>query len=259
MVKGLRKNTTMLQFFSQFEGAELLAKKCGLTRNDLDQFAVRSHKQAHEATVKGKFKNEIVPVKGLDSEGKEFILDRDEGIREGTSLESLSKLKTLKPGGVITAANASQITDGASAVLICNEKGLQKLGLKPRAKIVQLAVVGDDPVVMLYGPIPATKKALKQSGLSINDISLYEVNEAFAPVPLAWLKEIGGDENKLNVNGGAMALGHPLGATGTKLMTTLVNELEKRGQRYGLLAICEGGGTANATIIENLSAGRSSL
>jgi acetyl-CoA acetyltransferase family protein len=247
-----------LPVFSQFEGAERLAKKCDITREELDQLAVESHKRAQRATVEGRFKKEIVPIKG-QKEGKEFVLDYDEGIRPQTTLDSLRALKPLQEGGRITAANASQITDGASAMLICNERGLKKLGLKPRAKIIQMSVVGDDPLLMLYGPIPATKKVLKDANLKMEDMALYEVNEAFGSVPLAWAKELHADMNKLNVNGGAMALGHPLGSTGTKIMTTLVHELERTGQRYGLQAICEGGGTANATIIENLSAGKSKL
>ena len=162
----------------------------------------------------------------------------------------MKKLRTLKDGGVITAATSSQITDGASAILVCNEKGLQKLNLKPKARVIGLALAGDDPVVMLGGPIPATQTVLKQTGLSMKDMDLYEVNEAFAPVPVAWAKALGADFNKLNVNGGACALGHPLGGTGTKLMTTLVHEMERRGGKYALQAICEGGGTANATVIE---------
>ena len=176
----------------------------------------------------------------------------DEGIRWPADKEKLSKLKLLKEGGRITAALASQISDGASGVLICNENALKKYGLKPRAKIVALSVVGDDPVMMLAGPIPASKAVLQRAGLSIKDMSVYEVNEAFASVPLAWAKQLDADLGKLNVNGGAMALGHPLGATGTKLMVTLLNELEKRKGRYALQAICEGLGTANATIIERI-------
>mmetsp|Transcript_4511 Transcript_4511/g.8573 ORF Transcript_4511/g.8573 Transcript_4511/m.8573 type:complete len:406 (+) Transcript_4511:30-1247(+) len=238
--------------FSQFEGAEILAKKCGVTRQEMDEFAVLSHARAVEATKNGYFKNEILPLTGFNKkEEKECLHDTDEGIRPGTNIEGLSKLKPLKKnGGLITAAAASQICDGASGVLICNERGLKKLGLSPRAKIVSLALAGTDPVMMLYGPVPASKTALAKANMTINDMDLYEVNEAFASVPLAWKKELNADMAKLNVNGGAMALGHPLGATGTKLLTTLVNELERRKKKYGLLAICEGAGTANATIIE---------
>jgi acetyl-CoA acetyltransferase family protein len=176
----------------------------------------------------------------------------DEGIRYDASLEALAGLKSVTEGGVITAGNASQITDGAAAVMVCNEAGLKKIKTDPRARIVALSVVGDDPIMMLGGPIPASHKVLKAAGLTIDDIDLYEVNEAFAPVPLSWAIELKADQNKLNVNGGAMALGHPLGATGAKLMTTLLHELERREAKYGLQAICEGGGTANATIIERI-------
>ena len=177
----------------------------------------------------------------------------DEGIRFDASLDKLSGLKTVIENGVITAGNASQITDGAAAVMVCNDAGLKKSKLNPRAEIVSIAVVGDDPVFMLTGPIPASKKALSAANLSIDDIDLYEVNEAFAPVPLAWAKELKADRKKLNVNGGAMALGHPLGATGAKLMTTLLHEMERTESEFGLQAICEGGGTANATIIKRVS------
>lgn len=239
--------------FSQFEGAEIVAKRFGITRDDMEKLAVESHRRGNEATNNGYFEREIVPVEGVDPKtGKKVLVTKDEGIRWPADKEKMAKLPLLKSDGRITAALASQITDGASAVLICNEKGLRKLGLKPRARIVSLALAGDDPVMMLAGPIPATKKALQQANLTIRDIDLYEVNEAFASVPLAWAKELGADLNKLNVNGGAMALGHPLGATGTKLCTTLLHELERRKARYGVIAICEGGGTANATIIEKL-------
>ena len=176
----------------------------------------------------------------------------DEGIRFDASLDKLAGLKTVTEGGVITAGNASQITDGAAAVMICNDAGLKKIKSSPRAEIVSISVVGDDPVFMLTGPIPASIKALETANLNIDDIDLYEVNEAFAPVPLAWASELKADRSKLNVNGGAMALGHPLGATGAKLMTTLIHEMERRESTYGLQAICEGGGTANATIIKRL-------
>jgi len=237
--------------FSQFEGAEILAGKHNVSRKEMDDFAVTSHTRAHNATKNGYFKKEIVPVKVTDEKGTETAFDYDEGIRYPVDVEKLGRLPTLKSnGGRLTAATASQISDGAAAILICNERGLKKLGLKPRAKFISLAVIGDDPVEMLGGPIPATKIALKNVGMSLNQIDLYEVNEAFASVPLGWAKALGADLNKLNVNGGAIALGHPLGATGAKLMTTLLHELERRKARYGLQAICEGGGTANATIIE---------
>lgn len=241
--------------FSQFEGAELLALKCGVTRKEMDDFALLSHQRAAQAIKENRFKNEIVAIKGFDKKAnREVVHDQDEGVRFGLGLERLQKLKTLTPDGRVTAGSASQIADGASAVLICNAAGLKKLGLTPRAKIVSLALAGSDPVMMLYGPVPATKSALAKANMTMADLELYEVNEAFAPVPLAWVKELGADMNKLNVNGGAMALGHPLGATGTKLLTTLVNSLERTQKRFGCLAICEGAGTANAMIIERVSA-----
>tara|TARA_B110000977_G_scaffold199770_1_gene288150 strand:+ start:484 stop:1659 length:1176 start_codon:yes stop_codon:yes gene_type:complete len=238
--------------FSQFTGAEMIAKQWGMKKEDIDAFAYNSHKKAAEATNAGKFSNEIMPVDFVDEDGNAQTLSIDEGIRFDADLAAMSSLKTIAEGGVITAANASQITDGAAAIMIVNEKALKELGLTPRARIHTLSVVGDDPIKMLTGPIPATKKALERSGLSIDDIDLYEVNEAFAPVPMAWAQEVGADLNKLNVNGGACALGHPLGGTGAKLMTTLLHELERTGGKYGLQAICEGGGTANATIIERM-------
>jgi acetyl-CoA C-acetyltransferase len=240
--------------FSQFEGAEIVAQKYNVTREEMEELAVNSHKRAAEATKEGRFKNEIIPVAGIDKKtNTEVVHDTDEGIRWPTDVAQLGKLSLLKPdGGRITAGTASQISDGASAMLVCNEAGLKKLGLRPRAKVVALALAGDDPIMMLGGPIPATKNVLARAGLTMADMDLYEVNEAFASVPLGWQKAMGADLNKLNVNGGAMALGHPLGATGTKIMTTLLNELERRNLRYGLQAICEGGGTANATIIERI-------
>ena len=239
-------------FFSQFTGAELMAEKWNLSRQDLDNFALSSHQKAMLA-VEGKyFDREILPVQAKNAEGKSDMIFVDEGIRYDASLEALAGLKTVTEGGVITAGNASQITDGASAVMVCNDAGLKKIKTDPRARIVAISVVGDDPIMMLGGPIPASHKVLKAAGLNIDDIDLYEVNEAFAPVPLSWAIELKADKDKLNVNGGAMALGHPLGATGAKLMTTLLHELERRDAKYGLQAICEGGGTANATIIERI-------
>jgi acetyl-CoA acetyltransferase family protein len=239
-------------FFSQFTGAELMAEKWNLTRQDLDNFALSSHQKAMLA-VEGKyFDREILPIQAKNAEGKSDMIFVDEGIRYDASLEALAGLKSVTEGGVITAGNASQITDGAAAVMVCNEAGLKKIKTDPRARIVAISVVGDDPIMMLGGPIPASHKVLKAAGLTIDDIDLYEVNEAFAPVPLSWAIELKADQNKLNVNGGAMALGHPLGATGAKLMTTLLHELERREAKYGLQAICEGGGTANATIIERI-------
>ena len=239
-------------FFSQFTGAELMAKKWNLSRQDLDNFALSSHQKAMLA-VEGKyFDREILPVQAKNAEGKSDMIFVDEGIRYDASLEALAGLKSVTEGGVITAGNASQITDGAAAVMVCNDAGLKKIKTDPRARIVAISVVGDDPIMMLGGPIPASHKVLKAAGLDIDDIDLYEVNEAFAPVPLSWAIELKADQDKLNVNGGAMALGHPLGATGAKLMTTLLHELERRDAKYGLQAICEGGGTANATIIERI-------
>ncbi len=240
-------------FFSQFTGAELVAEKWNLSREDLDKFALESHQKAANATDSNFFDREILPVQGKNSEGINDMVIADEGIRFDASLDKLSGLKTVIENGVVTAGNASQITDGAAAVMVCNDAGLKKIQANPRAEIVSIAVVGDDPVFMLTGPIPASKKALEAANLSIDDIDLYEVNEAFAPVPLAWAAELNADKKKLNVNGGAMALGHPLGATGAKLMTTLLHEMERRKSKYGLQAICEGGGTANATIIKRVS------
>lgn len=236
--------------FSQFAGAEMIAKKWGFTREDTDTFSLNSHRKAIAATQGGKFKDEIVPVPVETPEGAESHT-ADEGIRYDASAEGMAGVKLLAEGGVITAASSSQICDGASAVLIVSKEALEKYNLKPLAKIVNLTVTAGDPVVMLEEPLFATDKALKKAGLSIDDIDLYEVNEAFASVPMAWLKHTGADPEKLNVNGGAIALGHPLGASGTKLMATLVHELKRRGGRYGLQTMCEGGGVANVTIIEN--------
>ena len=239
-------------FFSQFTGAELVADKWNLSREDLDKFALQSHLKAAAASKAELFNGEILPLQGKNDNGNDAMVMLDEGIRYDASIEALAGLKTVTEGGVITAGNASQITDGASAIMVCNDAGLKKIISDPRALIKTITVVGDDPVFMLTGPIPASKLALKKANLTINDIDLYEVNEAFAPVPLAWSIELEADQSKLNVNGGAIALGHPLGATGTKLMTTMLHELERREGKYALQAICEGGGTANATIIERL-------
>jgi acetyl-CoA acetyltransferase family protein len=239
-------------FFSQFTGAELVADKWNLSREDLDKFALESHQKAAQATESKFFDKEILPIEGKNAEGINDLVMADEGIRFDASLDKLAGLKTVTEGGVITAGNASQITDGAAAVMICNDAGLKKIQSSPRAEVVSISVVGDDPVFMLTGPIPASIKALETANLTIDDMDLYEVNEAFAPVPLAWALELQADRSKLNVNGGAMALGHPLGATGAKLMTTLLHEMERRESIYGLQAICEGGGTANATIIKRI-------
>ncbi len=233
--------------FSQFAGAEMLARKHGFDRETLDRFALESHRRAAAATDAGAFSNEIVPVL---VDGEPHV--RDEGIRYDATLESIGSVKLLQEGGMISAANASQICDGASGVLVVSERALKAHGLTPIARIVDMTVTAGDPIIMLEEPLFATDKALKKSGLSIGDIDLYEVNEAFAPVPLAWLKHVGGDPARLNVNGGAIALGHPLGASGTKLMATLVHALRARGKRYGLQTMCEGGGIANVTIIEAL-------
>jgi acetyl-CoA C-acetyltransferase len=227
---------------SQFRGAQLMAEHWGLTREDLEAFALISNNRALQAISEGRLKREIVPFNNLEM---------DETARQ-TSMEKMATLKPVVPGTVITAAVASQTSDGASAVLVVSEAALKRYGLKPRARIHHMTVLGDDPVMMLSAPIPATKLALKRTGMKVNDIDLAEVNEAFAPVPLAWMKETGFPHEKMNVNGGAIALGHPLGATGTKLMTTLLHELERTGKRWGLQTMCEGGGQANVTIIERL-------
>jgi acetyl-CoA acyltransferase len=242
--------------------AEVIADKWGLTREDLDAFGLKSQQNAARARDEGRFDNELVHVKAMprDKETGELIesdeiVTMDEGIRD-SSMESLGKLKPAfvpeENGGKVTAANSSQITDGASAVLIMSEEKANELGLTPRARFHTFALAGVDPVMMLTGPIPSTAKALEKSGLSIDDIDLFEVNEAFASVVLSWMKEHNPDPDKVNVNGGAIALGHPLGASGAKLMATLLNELERTGGRYGLQTMCEGGGLANATIIERL-------
>jgi len=233
-------------------GADMIAAEYGLTREDLDAFGAESQKRAAQATAEGRFEREIVPVP-VEIDGDSVMMTADEGIREGTTAETLANLKpAFKEDGVITAGNSSQISDGASAVLIMSKEKAEELGMKPRARFHAFALAGTDPVTMLKGPIPATKKILEKTGLTIDDIDLFEVNEAFASVVLAWQKETGADMSKVNVNGGAIALGHPLGCSGTKLMSTLLNELERTGGRYGLQVMCEGGGMANATIIERL-------
>jgi acetyl-CoA C-acetyltransferase len=237
--------------FSQFKGAEMIVKKHGFSKDDLDQFAFESHLKAIAATNSGAFDREIISVAIETAEGADTH-KVDEGIRFEATLEGIAGVKLLQEGGSITAASSSQICDGASAVLICSEQALKDHGLTPRARIHNLTVTAGDPVIMLEEPLFATDRALKRAGLNIGDIDVYEVNEAFAPVPLAWLKHVGGDRSKLNVNGGAIALGHPLGASGTKLMATLLNALEARGGKYGLQTMCEGGGQANVTIIERL-------
>ena len=238
--------------FSQFTGAEMMAKKYGFDREELDAFALGSHRKAAAAANSGAFDREIVVLDGVDKEGNPKRHDRDEGIRADASIEGLSELKTLTADGVITAGNASQVCDGASGVLVVSERALKDHGLTPLARIDNLTVTAGDPVIMLEEPIPATRRALERSGRKLEEVDLYEVNEAFAPVPLAWLREVGGDPARLNVNGGAIALGHPLGASGAKLMATLVHALRARRNRFGLQTMCEGGGIANVTIVEAL-------
>ncbi len=237
--------------FSQFMGAEMMVKKHGLTRAMLDQFAFESHMRAAAATKAGAFAAEIIALEIETPEGI-AVHDIDEGIRYDATPESIGAVKLLQEGGSISAANASQICDGASAVMIVSEAALKTHGLTPMARIHNLTVTAGDPVIMLEEPLFATDRALQRAGMTIGDIDLYEVNEAFASVPLAWLKHSGADPAKLNVNGGAIALGHPLGASGTKLMATMVYALKARGLRYGLQTMCEGGGVANVTIVERL-------
>jgi acetyl-CoA acyltransferase len=233
--------------------AELIAEKWGITRQEVDALALRSHQRAAAATREGRFAGEIVPVEVETAGGVVETMTTDEGIRPDTSLQALAALPPVfKEGGIVTAGNSSQISDGAAAMLVMSEERAAELGCAVRARPVAFAVVGVDPITMLTGPIPATAKVLARAGLALEDIDLFEVNEAFGTVLAAWLRDTGADEEKVNVNGGAMALGHPLGATGAKLMATLLNELERRGGRYGLQVMCEGGGMANATIIERL-------
>ncbi len=236
-------------------GAEMIAERWGLTREDLDAFSLESHRRATRATAEGRFEREIVPVTVRDDEGRDTdaVLTRDEGVRADSSMEALAALKpAFKEDGVITAGNSSQITDGAAAVLVMSEERCEQLGLTPRARFHAFALAGVDPVTMLTGPIPATATVLERAKLTLEEIDLVEINEAFAPVVLAWQKEHHADLDRVNVNGGAIALGHPLGASGAKLMATLVHELERTSGRWGLLTMCEGGGLANATVIERL-------
>ncbi|MFQ5577641.1 MAG: thiolase family protein [Anaerolineae bacterium] len=240
-------------WFNQAVGAQMIADRWGLSREDLDRFSLQSHRRAAAAREGCHFSREIIPVPAKNGDGEEFLFDADEGIRPGTTYEQIASLNPAFDGlPCITAANASQISDGASLTVIASPEMARQLGLRPRARFRGFAVVGVDPVTMLTGPIPATQKALQHAGLTVDDIDLFEVNEAFASVVLAWQKEIGAPMERVNVNGGAVALGHPLGATGARLMATLLNELEHRQGRYGLIAICEGGGMANGTIIERL-------
>jgi acetyl-CoA C-acetyltransferase len=242
------------QPFSQFTGAELLARKYGYTREQLDQYALHSHRLAAAAVRAGAFDGEILPVEARLADGTRTGEQhtQDEGVRFDVTLEGIAGVKLLQEGGLVSAATASQICDGASGVMVVGEKALKELGLQPLARIHHMTMIGHDPVVMLEAPLPATMQALKKAGMGINDIDLFEVNEAFAPVPLAWLQATGADPARLNVNGGAIALGHPLGASGTRLMTTLLGALRQRGKRYGLQTMCEGGGMANVTIVERL-------
>jgi acetyl-CoA acyltransferase len=233
--------------------AERIAENYGFTRKALDQFSLESHQKALKAQEEGYFLREIFPLEVKLPDGTTTFVKDDSGPRKGTSLEALAGLRTsFKEDGVIHAGNSSQISDGAAALLLMSREKAEELGLKPRFRVHTRVVVGSDPTLMLTGPIPATQKALEKSGLSIDDIDVFEVNEAFASVPLAWLKESGADPAKLNPNGGAIALGHPLGGSGARLMVTMMYELERTGGRYGLQTMCEGHGMANATIIERL-------
>ncbi|MFC7942200.1 acetyl-CoA C-acetyltransferase [Microbacterium oxydans] len=231
------------QEISQFAGAELIAEKWDISREEMERFALESHRRAALAQDEGRFIREIAPLNGLD---------HDEGVRRDTTLERMAGLAPLREGGRITAAVSSQISDASSAVLIASGQAVRDHGLSPRARIHQMTVRGDSPILMLTAPIPATKLALERAEMRVSDIDLFEVNEAFAPVVLAWMRELDAPHERVNVNGGAIALGHPIGATGTRLMTTMLNELERTGGRYGLQAMCEGGGVANVTIVERL-------
>jgi acetyl-CoA C-acetyltransferase len=231
------------QEVSQFRGADMMAEQWEISREDMERWALESHRRAVRATDEGRFRGEIAPLAGLS---------HDEGPRRDTSLEKMAKLQTLRPGGRVTAAHASQISDGASCVLVASERAVREHGLRPRARIHHLSVRAADPVIMLSAPIPATAHAFKKTGMKIQDIDAVEINEAFASPVLAWIKETGADPARVNPNGGAIALGHPIGATGTRLMTTLLSELERTGGRYGLQTMCEGGGQANVTILERL-------
>jgi acetyl-CoA C-acetyltransferase len=238
--------------FSQFTGAEMMAEKYGLSKDELDEYAYNSHQRAIAATQGGSFKDEIVPLTITRADGSTDTHHIDEGIRFDVSLDGIKGVKLIAENGRLTAATASQICDGASGVMVVNERGLKALGVKPMARIHHMTMMGGDPVIMLEAPLPATARALQKAGMSVDDIDLFEVNEAFASVPTAWLKTTGADPSRLNVNGGAIALGHPLGGSGTKLMTTLLHALKARNKRYGLQTMCEGGGMANVTIVERL-------
>lgn len=226
---------------SQFYGAEQIARQWEIGRTEMEELSLESHRRALDAIDAGRFDDEIVPTHGVT---------HDEGPRRNTSLERMAGLSPLNPDGLITAAMASQISDGASAVLVASERAVEEYGLEPLVKVRNLAVVGSDPILMLTGPIPASRRVLERAGLSIDDIGVVEINEAFASVVIAWQRELGADMNKVNVNGGAIALGHPIGASGTRLMTSLISEMRRTGSRFGLQSMCEGGGQANATILE---------
>ena len=238
---------------NQGTGAEMIAEQWGFDRTTLDQFSLDSHEKAAAAQDSGAFDDQIVGIKTKDADGNDSVVLKDEGIRRGTPIEKMAQLKpAFKEDGVIHAGNSSQISDGSAALLFMSAEKAKSLGLKPIAKVHTVALAGSDPVIMLTAPIPATQKALQRSGLKLEDIGAFEVNEAFAPVPLAWLKDIGADEKKLNPNGGAIALGHPLGGSGARIATTLLYHMRDNGIQYGLQTMCEGGGQANATIFELL-------
>jgi acetyl-CoA acyltransferase len=236
--------------------ADLIAQKWEMSREQLDAFSLESHHRAARAIAEGRFKTQIVPIQVQNEDGSTSLFEQDEGVRSDTSMEKLASLKpAFKPDGLITAGNSSQISDGAAAVLIMERETAERLGFKPRARFISFALAGSDPIFMLTGPIPATQKALARADLTLEQMDLIEINEAFASVVLAWQHETGADLNKVNVNGGAVAIGHPLGASGARLTTVLLHELERIGGRYGLQTICEGGGMANALIMERLSTG----
>jgi acetyl-CoA acetyltransferase family protein len=240
------------KLYNQAQAAQAIAETWGITKEMCDEFAVSSHTKAHNATTQGHFKNEIMPVKGLDAEGGEIVRDTDETIRPDTNMEKLATLKSVLGTEWITAGISSPVTDGASAVVLMSEEKMKELNLTPLARVVANAVVGSDPILMLTGPIVATPKVLKKAGLQMDDIDIFEVNEAFAPIPLAWAKELNGPMEKLNVNGGAMALGHPVGNSGCRLTVTAVNELIRRQAKYALVTLCTGGAMAPATIFERV-------
>jgi len=240
------------EIIDQGQAAEAIAKKYGITKEELDTFALRSHQRAHKATVEGRFKKEILPLETTDPNGKTYIHDKDETIRPDTSMEKLATLKTVFGTACITAGNSSPITDGSSAVLLMSDTLAKELKVKPRARVVANVAVGAEPKLMLTGPIPATTKVLKKAGLKLKDIDVVEINEAFAPIPLAWGKEHNPDWETVNKNGGAIAIGHPVGNSGTRLTVTALHELERVGGRYGLITLCTGGAMAPATIIERI-------